>query len=99
MFDTTLREEGATGGKLEENFEIEGEDPPDPAAEGNINIGEVVAEQLALGIDLFPRKAGVSYIDYAAGPEGGGEPPVENSQNHGKSRPFAALEKLKKKLK
>lgn len=99
VFDTTLREEAAAEGDPEEDFEFDGVDPPDPAAEGSIDIGEAVAEQLALEIDLFPRKPGVSYTDYTTGPEGSGATPAENGGNQGKSGPFAALEGLKKKLK
>ena len=94
VFDTTLMD----GRKTEEDFEFDGEDPPDPAAEGIINVGEVVAEQLALEIDPFPRKPGVSSSDYPTAQQGDGASSPENGEAE-KNSPFGVLEKLKKKLK
>lgn len=34
------------------------DDPPDPVISGQIDLGEVVAEELALGLDPYPRKPG-----------------------------------------
>lgn len=36
-------------------------DPPEPIVDGQIDVGEVVAEQLALGIDPYPRKPGAVF--------------------------------------
>lgn len=41
---------------------LEEDDPPDPIENGVIDLGEVVAEQLALAIDPFPRKPGAEFI-------------------------------------
>lgn len=61
------------------------DDPPEYAEDGHIDIGEVVAEQLALGIDPFPRAPGAEFV-----PPGDGAEAVLTG-------PFAALAKLKEK--
>lgn len=61
------------------------DDPPDPVIGGQIDLGEVVAEELALGLDPYPRKPGAELpASYREAPEEGG-----------KISPFAALAKLK----
>lgn len=87
----------------EESIDFEAEDPPDPLSDGKIDIGEAVAEQLALEINPFPRKPGISFADYSKKPDGAntvlkraGE--VENKTVSG-TGPFAGLAELKKKLK
>ncbi len=74
------------------NIEIDAEDPPEAAPEGKIDVGEAVAEQLALEIDPFPRNPVLSFADYSTDPEDG-----EKTESRGS--PFAALAKLRKKLK
>ncbi|MBX3454024.1 DUF177 domain-containing protein [Ferrovibrio sp.] len=61
-------------------------DPPDPIEDGRIDMGEAVAEELALSLDPYPRKPDA---DFPAGyrPEPEDEAVVS---------PFAALAKLKK---
>jgi uncharacterized metal-binding protein YceD (DUF177 family) len=63
------------------NAELREIDPPDEIVSGKIDLGAVMAEFLALGLDPHPRKPGVSFE--AVAPEG-----VADS-------PFAALGKLK----
>lgn len=58
-------------------------DLPDPLVDGTIDVGAVVAEFLALGLDPYPRKPGVAFD----GPE---EPGAEEVS------PFAALARLRK---
>lgn len=41
--------------------EHDAEDPPDLIVDGRIDLGQVTAEFLALGIDPYPRKPGVAY--------------------------------------
>ncbi|MBF0129992.1 MAG: DUF177 domain-containing protein [Alphaproteobacteria bacterium] len=41
---------------------LDEEDPPDPIENGMIDVGAVVAEQLALAIDPFPRKPGAEFV-------------------------------------
>lgn len=83
---------GAEGDDLPEDGEItvsdDDREPPDLIVEGVIDIGQAVAEQLALEIDPFPRAAGAVFEGFfgdsgesgAAGKAGG---------------PFAALAGLK----
>ena len=58
------------------------EDPPEPIVDGTIDLGAVTQEFLALSLDPYPRKPGVSFDAAEAGmvPES----------------PFAALAKLKR---
>lgn len=61
-----------------------GEEPPDPIIDGQIDLGALAAEFLALGLDPYPRKPGVIF-----------EAP---SQEEGKAEtPFSALRKLKER--
>ena len=64
--------------------EPEGEDPPEPV-EREIDLGELLVEELALGLDPYPRKLGVEF-------RAGDAPAAEPRKN-----PFAALAKLKPK--
>ncbi len=77
----------ADGREIEILVEAEGEDAPEPMTGGAIDIGEAVAEALALAIDPYPRKPGVAYDV----PPDVLDPVAEERPN-----PFAALEKLKK---
>jgi len=61
---------------------LDADDPPEPIVDGVIDLGAVTLEFLALALDPYPRKPGVSF---AAGPV---EPARES--------PFAALAKLKR---
>ena len=65
-----------------EEIEIDPEaaDPPEPIVDGRIDVGEVVAEQLALGIDPYPRKPGAVFEHERAA-----------LQPEPKLNPFAAL--------
>ena len=47
--------QGATGHDLEEV------DPPDPIIDGKIDLGALLVEFVALGLDPFPRKPGVVF--------------------------------------
>jgi hypothetical protein len=85
----------------EENFNIdeniETREVLEPLTEGSIDIGEAVSEQLALEIDIFPRKTGVSFVHFSTEDienrsykrSGGDEAKVKNS-------PFLVLADLKK---
>ncbi|MDO8840197.1 MAG: DUF177 domain-containing protein [Parvibaculum sp.] len=77
---------GAADGR-EILIEAEGDDAPDPMTGGAIDIGEAVAEALALAIDPYPRKPGVAYDV---------PPDVPDAVAEERPNPFAALEKLKK---
>ncbi len=62
-------------------------DPPDPIIDGVIDLGAVMVEHLALGIDPFPRAEGAEF----APPEDRAEAPEP------KANPFAVLASLKQK--
>ena len=54
-----------TGGMLNvadksELLDLGAEDPPDPIDNGRIDLGALVAEFLALGLDPYPRKPGAA---------------------------------------
>jgi len=75
------------GHVLEEGFGLADDDWPEPLEKGQIDIGEAVAQQLALALDPYPRKPGVRLED-VIGPQAGagaGEP---------LGGPFAALARL-----
>lgn len=67
--------------------DAEGEDAPDPMTGGAVDIGEAVAEELALAIEPYPRKPGVAYDLPSEAPEDAAEE---------RPNPFTVLEKLKK---
>ncbi|MCJ2011271.1 YceD family protein [Methylobacterium sp. J-076] len=46
-------------------------EPPDPIVNGRIDLGALTAEFLALGLDPYPRKPGVSFEPAPAEPERG----------------------------
>ncbi|EME69790.1 hypothetical protein H261_11490 [Paramagnetospirillum caucaseum] len=62
-------------------------DPPDPIIDGAIDLGAVMVEHLALGIDPFPRAEGAAFTLP--------EPKVEAPEP--KANPFAVLAALKQK--
>ena len=79
----------AQGGRPEAEVDL------DPLAEeeiealigDDIDIGETVAQQLAIALDPYPRAPGAALPDEATPEAGGGE---------GRKKPFAGLEKLKR---
>ena len=64
-------------------------DPPDPLVDEGIDIGEAVAEQLALEIDPFPRAENAEFEDIGTN--------IEDSGDQENQSPFAALRELKNK--
>ena len=73
----------------DEEIALDDEDPPDAIRDGQIDIGEAVAEQLSLEIAPFPRAPGAEFHGYSSGAldPGGGEG----------EGPFSALAKLVKR--
>jgi uncharacterized metal-binding protein YceD (DUF177 family) len=65
---------------------LDDEDPPDPIIDGHIDVGEAVAEHVALALDPFPRKPGIAF-------DAGPAEPVEEET---KPNPFAVLAQLRK---
>lgn len=67
------------------------EDFPEPMPGGRIDIGELVAQHLSLGLDPYPRVPGVSF----QGPEEEEEPVEEPPA---RPNPFEALARLKRPI-
>ncbi len=59
-------------------------DPPDLIVDGAIDLGLLITEFLALGLDPYPRKPGEVF-----------EPHIENLESEAPVSPFAALARLK----
>lgn len=70
----------------EVELSMDDEDPPDPIVDGTVDAGEAVAEHLALALDPFPRKPGISFE--------GGDPEPEETEK--RPNPFAVLAELHK---
>jgi uncharacterized metal-binding protein YceD (DUF177 family) len=75
------------GSEREIAIDIEAEDAPEPMEGGGIDVGEAVAERLALAMDPYPRKPEASFET---------QPEEEDDAPEEKPNPFAVLEKLKK---
>lgn len=75
-------DDDAPGGDL--TLFLDEEDPPQPIVGGMVDVGEAVAEQLALVLDPFPRKPGAVFV-----------PPDSDGAGNSVGRsPFAALAAL-----
>ncbi len=72
-------------GEIELDLSPDDVDPPDPFVDGAIDVGEAVAEHLALALDPFPRVAGVAFT-----------PPAEAAEEPETANPFAVLARLRK---
>ncbi|CAH1661370.1 conserved hypothetical protein [Hyphomicrobiales bacterium] len=72
-------------------------DPPDEIVDGAIDLGQLAAEFLALGVDPYPRKPGAVF--QSDDEEGDGAPARKdgNSEQVDKPSPFAALSRLRTK--
>lgn len=75
---------------LEEVLDLEAldDDIPDQIVDGEIDLGELVSEELALSLDLHPRKPGAVFSDHME------STPVTQGQSE-RPNPFAALKVLK----
>ena len=62
-------------------------DWPEPIIDGKIDLGPVIYETLATGLDPYPKREGVSF-EWA-------EPGVESGPEEKPESPFAALKQLK----
>jgi uncharacterized metal-binding protein YceD (DUF177 family) len=71
-------------------------DAPEPLSGNMLDVGEIVAEQLSLAADPYPRRPGVKLEDVMPKPrqgERGGRPPKSDQRRH----PFAGLASLRDK--
>ncbi len=92
-FDNPVREdiavrfvpEGTEVSVNDDGAELGEEDPQDVITNGKLDLGALVSEFLALGIDPFPRRPGAVFT-----------PPVDEKRDEG-SPVFAVLAKLKEK--
>ena len=78
---------GAPDSQREIAIDIDADDAPEAMVSGSIDVGEAVAERLALALDPYPRKPGASFDSPSEEPDDAPET---------RPNPFAALEKLKK---
>ena len=76
---------------LEVEIDAEAEDPPEPIGPHGLDLGEVVAEQLALALDPYPRAPDAD-LAALSGDVGAGDLAEEPDEPAG---PFAALAALK----
>lgn len=77
-----VRPERAEEGEIDIEVMLNEVDPPEPIVDGVIDLGAITLEFLALALDPYPRKPGVSFA-----PPASAEP---------EPSPFAALAKLKR---
>jgi uncharacterized metal-binding protein YceD (DUF177 family) len=75
------------------DIDFEDSDPPEPILDGKIDLGVIIAEQLSLGLDLYPRKAGAELPQEFGLTE---SDPVVDLELAGRRKPFLGLDKLKK---
>ena len=68
-------------------------DSPEPLQGNLLDVGEIVAEQLSLAADPYPRRPGVTLEDVMPKPRQGGRP----SRNEQRRHPFAGLAALRDK--
>lgn len=91
---TRIYAEGA-GWDMDKEPEIvlseDAEEAPEPFYEGVIDLGEAIAEQLALEIEPFPRAPGASFDGYSTGAE-----PAQDKGSEAQG-PFAALARLRRR--
>ena len=73
----------------EEVFDPDEPEPPEPLEGDSIDVGELVAQHLSLGLDPYPRKAGAEAPNWDAGQPKAGENEADN--------PFSVLARLRKK--
>ncbi len=69
------------------------EETPEPFTDGAVDVGEAVAEQLALELDPFPRAPGAAFDGFSSGSKSAG------GDDTGDGGSFAVLARLKEKPK
>lgn len=82
--DYAVAEQAAIVAPKEVDIDLEVGDPPEPLVNGRVDVGEVVAEHLALALDPYPRAPGVEF-----------EPKIV--ADTGEDSPFKVLSRLVKK--
>lgn len=91
-FSVTFASEPEADLGAEVDLSPEGEDLPEPLAGGALDIGEAVAQHLALSLDPYPRAPGVTF-------EAAKYPSLaaQSAEKGKESGPFAALASLRKR--
>lgn len=69
------------------------ESMPEPIEDGRIDLGEVVAQNLSLSLDPYPRAPGVPFLGDDDGEPGAGK---TQEESEGRRNPFSVLAKLKR---
>lgn len=77
-------------------FGIDDDDPPEPIVDGRIEFGELIAQNLGLLIDPFPRAPGAVFEPVSIG-EDEGVNGAEAVPEPVRPNPFAVLQQLKTK--
>lgn len=85
---------GAVKEQVDLELTLEDDDPVEPLENGGFDLGEVVAQYLALGLDPWPRAPGVSLEDQAEKLPSGDVVTLDRP-----SGPFAGLAALKGEMK
>ena len=87
-FEVVYAPESESDRDVEAVVDVNEEDPPEPLPGGQIDVGEMIAQHLAMAIDPYPRSAGAEL----GGEHAGDAAPSEQGADE---NPFAALQRLK----
>ena len=76
--------------------EPEGDEPPEPIADGRIDLGELVTQYLSLAIDPYPKRPEAE-LPGGFRRDGGTEEAGDDAEDNGEEgrNPFGALERLR----
>jgi uncharacterized metal-binding protein YceD (DUF177 family) len=72
-------------------------DAPEPLAGNMLDVGEIVAEQLSLAADPYPRRPGAKLEDVLPKPRKGGKGRDDAGKTEQRRHPFAGLAALRDK--
>jgi uncharacterized metal-binding protein YceD (DUF177 family) len=72
-------------------------DAPEPLSGNMLDIGEIVAEQLSLAADPYPRRPGARLEDVLPKPRKGGKSGRDTGKTEQRRHPFAGLAALRDK--
>jgi len=94
IYDPEMRSEwnDLGGGGEEIYLDLDDDDLAEPIVGGKIDAAEIIAEQLALELDPYPRISAATFESVAM--RGG-----QTNEKHEPANPFAALAKVREKLK
>jgi hypothetical protein len=72
-------------------------DAPEPLSGNMLDVGEIVAEQLSLAAEPYPRRPGVTLDDVLPKPRNGGKGGAQGGKPDQRKHPFAGLAALRDK--